>query len=363
MLYLGIDQHSKQLTVALLDQQGSVLRRQQVSTRPERVAEFFRDLATRSEPDGGFMAILEVCGFNDWLVDLMRQVGCREIVLIHPSKRSNRKTDRRDSAALAELLWTNRDRLACGQRARGMRRVVIPTRWEQQLRELTNQRQRLGRLRTKTLNRIQGLLRCHNLTWNAPTKNFQTLAVRRWLRELADGPSVLTRLDRLHLSQWMQQWELYETQIEELNGTINRYARHRRSVTLLRSIPGMGAYSGLALASRIGDIQRFATPRSLANYWGLTPSCANSGETTGRMGPITKDGSRMARFILGQLVLHILRGDAKIRHWYQAIKRRRGSKIARVAVMRRLTMIIWHMLQRKQPYEPNAVRQPEAVAT
>ena len=58
----------------------------------------------------------------------------------------------------------------------------------------------------------------------------------------------------------------------------------------------------------------------------------------------------LARFLLGQLVLHVLRRDAGMRAWYQRIKKRRGSKIARVAVMRRLAVIFWHMLQKRQPY-------------
>jgi hypothetical protein len=58
----------------------------------------------------------------------------------------------------------------------------------------------------------------------------------------------------------------------------------------------------------------------------------------------------MARFILGQLVMHVLRRDAAMRAWYSRIKKRRGSKIARVAVMRRLATILWHMVKSNEPY-------------
>jgi hypothetical protein len=53
---------------------------------------------------------------------------------------------------------------------------------------------------------------------------------------------------------------------------------------------------------------------------------------------------------LGQLVLHVLRRDPAMRAWYGRIKRRRGSKIARVAVMRRLATIIWHMVKNHEAY-------------
>ena len=119
---------------------------------------------------------------------------------------------------------------------------------------------------------------------------------------------------------------------------------------IIASIPGAGTYSSLAVASRIGDIRRFGTPGSLANYFGLTPGCRNSGDATDRLGSITKQGSAMVRFILGQMVLHVLRRDPAMRSWYGRIKKRRGSKIARVAVMRRLATILWHMVRYRQPY-------------
>jgi transposase len=119
---------------------------------------------------------------------------------------------------------------------------------------------------------------------------------------------------------------------------------------MISTLPGAAAYSSLGLASRIGDIRRFKHPRSLANYWGLAPNCHNSGETKQRLGSITKQGSALARFLLGQLVLHVLRKDAWMRMWFRGIKRRRGSKIARVAVMRRLATILWHMVTKNEPY-------------
>ncbi|MCR4411060.1 MAG: hypothetical protein NUV77_01395, partial [Thermoguttaceae bacterium] len=70
-----------------------------------------------------------------------------------------------------------------------------------------------------------------------------------------------------------------------------------------------------------------------------------------RLGSITKQGSAMVRFILGQWVRHVLQKDPAMKAWYQRIKKRRGSKIARVAVMRRLATVIWHMVKDHQPYQ------------
>ena len=66
MLYLGIDQHARQLTVSLRGENGDVLLARQVSTEPDRVQAFFTQLTRDRLPaGGGFVAVLEVCGFND----------------------------------------------------------------------------------------------------------------------------------------------------------------------------------------------------------------------------------------------------------------------------------------------------------
>ena len=99
-------------------------------------------------------------------------------------------------------------------------------------------------------------------------------------------------------------------------------------VKLLESVPGLGHYSAVAIASRIGDINRFKRPDSLANFFGLTPGCRNSGEATQRLGSITKRGSKMVRYLLNQAVIKVLRFDGTMRTWFKRIKKRRGSKIA-----------------------------------
>jgi transposase len=152
------------------------------------------------------------------------------------------------------------------------------------------------------------------------------------------------------MDQLLVQWQLWDQQIENVEAEIRQRQAQSKTAVVLATIPGCGAYSSLALASRLGSIKRFPRPGSLANYWGLTPGCRNSGEVTDRLGSITKQGSAMARFILGQLVLHVLRRDAWTKAWYSRIKRRRGSKIARVAVMRRLATVIWHMVTHNEPY-------------
>jgi len=345
MLYLGIDQHRKQLTVNLRDEAGETIERRQVSTEWNRVRTFLAETRVAAEPQGGFMAIVEVCGFNEWLLALLAEYGCREIVLVQPQQRSRRKTDRRDASALAELLWINRARLLAGQTIHGLRRVTPANDQDAQDRQLTALRQRLTQWRTKTINKVQHLLLKHNLQQDCPTKGLKAKRARQWLAGLA-----LNEVDRLELDLLLSQWTLWDEQLAAIEAKIEARQQAHPTASLVATMPGAGASGSLGLAARIGPIERFATAGSLANYWGLTPACRNSGDATDRLGSITKQGSAWARFQLGQMVMHVLRRDPAMKAWYGRIKKRRGSKIARVAVMRRLATTLWSMVKRGEPY-------------
>lgn len=345
MLYLAIDQHRKQLTVNLRNEAGDVVLRRQVSTQWEKVRQFFADLRADSEPSGGFVAILELCGFNLWLLKMLDEFGCRQTVLIRATKRSTKKTDHRDANALGEVLWANRKRLVEGKKVQNLKRIVLPSPEDEENRQLTALRQRVGALRTRTINKVQKILLKHNLQQECPCKGLQTKKAQFWLKQLPLG-----EVDRLEMDQLLAQWDLWDRQLLELENKIKERQRKHPVAAIVATMPGAGAYSSLALACRIGSIDRFPRPKSLANYWGLTPRCRNSGEATDRLGSITKEGSALARYLLGQMVLHVLRRDGAMRQWYRDIKRRRGSKIARVAVMRRSATILWHMVKNNEAY-------------
>jgi transposase len=269
---------------------------------------------------------------------------------------------------LADLLWVNRARLAAGATVHGLRRVYLVSQKEREDRQLTSLRKTLGQRRTRTLNKIHRIINRHNLIWDYPTKSFQTQAGRRWLAKLK-----LPEIDQLEMEMLLEEWKTCDEQIAKLDERIAERASEVEPgkilspTQLLMTAPGVSHYSGLTLACRIGPIERFPRPRSLANYFGLTPGCRNSDNAQDRLGSITKEGSKIARFILGQLVLHFLKHDPKMRVWYRRIKLRRGSKIARVAVMRRITTIFWHMLTHEEAYSiggpPPRLRRKARTAT
>jgi transposase len=346
MLYLRIDQHARQITVSLRDEQGDVVQARQVSTQPEKVHAFFQQLTRQRLPAGAsFVAVLEVCGFNDWLIRLLHEYHCHQVILIQPDERKKCKTDRRDAAALSELLWVNRERLLQGKPVRGLRQVDIARTTDQENRRLTTLRKEAGQARTRLVNQVRQLLRRHNLQWQMPTKRFPTKAGIAWLKQLA-----LPEIDRLEMNHLLTALEQVQQRVKELERVIAQRCGVSAEAVLLASMPGGSYFTATSLACRVGRVERFPRARSLANYWGLTPGCRNSGEHTQRLGNITKAGSGMARWLLAQVTHKVLRKDARLREWFKRIKRRRGATIARVAVMRKLATSIWHMLSKRKTY-------------
>jgi transposase len=351
MFYLGIDLHRKQMTVSLRDPNGDVLLRRQVSTRWPKVEEFRNQVHQALAADEKYVAVVEVCGFHDWLVQWLRQdERCHQVLVVQPLGRSASKTDRRDANGLSELLWVNRERLLRGHRVHGVRTVQVPSEQAQAERRLTQVRERLMRRRTQTLNQIHKILRRQNLEWERPTKTFQTQKVRQWLQTLPLEPT-----DRLAMNQLLVQWQLWDEQLVSSDRLIAERFHANREARLLATMPGVSMFIAVAITSRINPMERFPRGRSLANFLGLTPGCRSSGDTE-CVGSITKIGSRMVRYLLAQVIQHLLRRDGTIRAWYQRIKRRRGSKIARVAVMRRTATIMWRMLSTGEGWRPGKAR-------
>ena len=346
MLYLGIDQHARQITISLRDENGDVLQARQVSTQPDKIHAFFQRL-TRDRLRGGesFVAVLEVCGFNAWLIRMLNDYRCHKVIVIQPEQRKKQKTDRRDAAALSELLWVNRTRLLHGKPVRGLRQVDVASTTDQENRRLTTLRKEAKQAQTRIVNRIRHIIRCHNLQWDMPTKTFPTQRAITWLKKL-----VLPEIDRLEMNHLLADLEHTQQRLNNLEKVIAERCAASEDAVLLSSMPGVAHFTAVALTCRVGRVQRFPRSRSLANYWGLTPGCRNSGDDNKRLGSITKAGSSMARWLLAQVAYQALRKDSHLRNWFKRIKRRRGASIARVAVMRKLATIIWHILSKRKTY-------------
>jgi transposase len=195
------------------------------------------------------------------------------VILIQPEDRKQRKTDRRDAATLSELLWVNRDRLLQGKPVRGLRQVEIASSTDQENRRLTTLRKEAGQARTRLVNKVRHILRRHNLQWQMPTKCFPTLAAIAWLKQLA-----LPEIDRLEMDHLLADLQQLRRRLKELERLIAQRCGVSEEAVLLSSMPGVSFFTATSLACRIGRVERFPRAHSLANYWGLTPGCRNSGE-------------------------------------------------------------------------------------
>lgn len=119
---------------------------------------------------------------------------------------------------------------------------------------------------------------------------------------------------------------------------------------LLSTIPGVGPILSLTIHSEIGNIDRFKTAKQLSSYAGLCPSTSQSGGTL-RHGKITRQGSKWLRWALVEAAIHASSRPGPLRNYYLKLKRRRGNKVARVAVARKISTYVFWMLKEKEPSE------------
>ena len=166
----------------------------------------------------------------------------------------------------------------------------------------------------------------------APPQLYHTQKFRQWIKTVQ-----LPAVDRLEVDMNIAAWELYDKQILEVEAELVKRSAvsetKMKKVYRLKAIPGISVMGAITLLSRIGDIKRFKNPDSLANYFGLTPGCHNTGGKH-RVGGITKRGNAIARNVLNFAVHRIVRKDPLMKEWYKNIKKRRRAKTAMVAVMR-----------------------------
>ena len=139
--------------------------------------------------------------------------------------------------------------------------------------------------------------------------------------------------------------------IKRIDEIIQEKAKEDNDAILLTTIPGISYYSALLIKSEIGDVNRFPNKFKLISYAGLCPSIKQSGNKEIK-GHITKQGSRMLRWILIQCANVAIRHDEYLRNFYLRIKKRRGHNIAIVATARKMLVCIYYMLKRREVYNP-----------
>jgi transposase len=139
--------------------------------------------------------------------------------------------------------------------------------------------------------------------------------------------------------------------IDRIDGELRLHARADPRVKVLTTLPGVGQFTALVMLAEIGDITRFGSARKLASWAGLTPTVRGSDRTV-RHGHISKQSSAWLRWVLNQAAQTAKRSP-EFAATYAAIAKRRGKKIATIAIARKLLTRAWHLLSDMQATSTN----------
>ena len=222
-----------------------------------------------------------------------------------------------------------------------------------QLRAQLRHRASLVRLGTQLRNRIHAVAADHGYD---RTGSYWTGPGRGWLAEL-DLPPVSREI----VTDCLAFIDALAPVIERLDGELHQRAKADPRVKVLRTLPGVGEFTALVILAEIGDITRFGSARKLASWAGLTPTVRGS-DLTVRHGHISKQGSAWLRWVLNQAAQTAKRSP-EFAATYAAIAKRRGKKIATIAIARKLLTRAYHLLATAQAAGTPAPRPLPAAGT
>jgi len=324
--YVGLDVSLKQTAVCVVDQKGKIRREGMVASDPDAIAHFIAAHAPQLACVG-----LETGATSTWLWTELNKRGLPVICIDarHAKaalKMQINKSDRNDAAGIARIMQ-------CGW----YREVRVKDLDSHAIRALLSSRALLVELKRDLENQIRGLLKNFGLViGRAKMATFTTRA-----KELLDAqPALSTAVEPL-----LKAREALGCQIADLDRKVLRLARSAPQVRRFMTVPGVGPITALCYLATIDDPARFKKSRSVGAYVGLTTRRYASGETdwTGR---ISKCGDAMLRSYLYEaanvLLTRVTRWSS-IKAWGVRIAKRRSLSKARVAVARKLAVILHRM--------------------
>jgi Transposase IS116/IS110/IS902 family len=136
----------------------------------------------------------------------------------------------------------------------------------------------------------------------------------------------------------------FDREIQATTREIEEQAKAHDRVDVLTQIRGVGRYTAMLIIAEIGDINRFPTARHVCSWAGLAPSVRSS-DGKARLGHITRQGSPALRWALVEAAQKITTGSGPLREKFERIAKRRGRKIAKVAVAREILTLSYYGLR------------------
>jgi transposase len=326
-MFAGIDYHKKFSVVTLGDKDGRPILQEKVPSDAEAVTKFF---AGRN----GLVCAIENCRGNEWIVELLKSQGCEVRVANTYAVRliadSRCKNDKIDSRILMELVSRNYLPV-CYQ----------PTEEERLLREQLRFRTKLMRSKTQYKNVAHALMDKEN-----KGRGIGSTKKRKQAQEYAGlHPERQQRLSRA-----LEVINFLEEQMSLEDKELVEWGRSNPDVSRLKTIPGVGDLSALMLVAELGDVSRFRKAKNVGSYLGLVPRMYASSDVC-RMGRITKQGSGLVRRILVQDAWMAVKVSNVFRNRYNSILKRKGKRVAIVAIARMLAEVAYRILRDKTEFK------------
>jgi len=275
--YLGVDFHPYQQTIAFVDKFGEIKTRCFYHTDKVSLRKFYQQFPTGSvvgvEASGSFQ------WFEKMLFELNFELKIGNPWLIRKMALSVHKSDQRDAEHILDLLITNRFP-EVKQRSEKSQIILA---W-------LNYRDSLVRQRTAIANQLQAMARSFGLA------RFQTKAKSAKARIVSSNTS-----DELLflINSRFTMFENLTAEITSFEEKLHLEALLDERAKLLQTHSGIGDLTALCLVHTLGDVARFARKQQVTAFVGLAPVNHSSGEKI-RIGHISKHGSRLLRFLLGQ---------------------------------------------------------------
>jgi transposase len=337
MRWVGLDVHRDFCEVAIVEQ-GRVRSAGRVPTTPEALTLFGESLGPAAE------VALEATANALPIARLLRPHVAR-VVLTEPSavhESGAAKTDKLDARALARLL------------ASGFApEVWAPDEETAALRRLLSRRRQLVKQRTREKNQVHAVL-MRNLEPRPPMSDVFGPKGRSWL---AQRP--LPEPEREMVEGCLRHLDFLDQELAVLDRSLAQRVLASEEMLRLLQLPGVSAVTAATLMAAIGDISRFPTPRHLVGYMGLNPRVRQSGAGPAKHGRISKHGPGAVRAVLVEAAWVASRSAGPLRAFWQRIAARRGANIATVAVARKLVVLAWQLLTKR---EDHAFKRPAALA-
>lgn len=329
MTFVGCDLHTRTQQVAVLNTGTGEVSERPLGHDGKTVEEFYAGLP-RPVTVG-----IESTGYAVWFHTLMQRLGHTLLVgdaaKIRAMVVRKTKTDRRDARHLLDLL--SHDRLPT---------IWVPDPATRDLRGLLTHRMRLVRIRTMVKNGLHAIALNYRLVHGSKLLRRAGLAE---LQALALPPHTAQRRD-----QSVALLTGLNAQIRELDDAITTAALAHPDAPRLITHPGVGPLTALATIVVLGPVARFQDSKHVVSYIGLAPAL-NASADKYHLGHITKQGSTLLRFVLGQAASHAARMDADLKRTYFTLVHRRGRPKAKVAVARKLLVRLFIMLRDQIDYE------------